>query len=312
MHILKEATQSTRIEGTQTNMEEALMDKEDVPLDKRDDWAEVQNYISAMNTAIELLGRLPLSNRLIRNVHKILMQGVRGEHKQPGEFRTSQNWIGGNNINDAIFVPPVWTEVPDLMSDIEKFIHEPVAPLPDLIKIAIIHYQFETIHPFNDGNGRVGRLLVTLYLVSVGLLKRPVLYLSDFLENHRNTYYSKIMKARTDNDIEGWISFFLTGIIQTAEKSVATFDKILQLEKSYEISIQQMKGRSAKALKLLNELYKKPIIDANGVISILEVTPASAYTLLTEMEKCGILKEITGSKRGKRYVLHEYISLFLK
>lgn len=312
MHILKEATQSTRIEGTQTNMEEALMDKEDVPLDKRADWAEVQNYISAMNTAIELLGRLPLSNRLIRNVHKILMQGVRGEHKQPGEFRTSQNWIGGNNINDAIFVPPVWTEVPDLMSDIEKFIHEPVAPLPDLIKIAIIHYQFETIHPFNDGNGRIGRLLVTLYLVSVGLLKRPVLYLSDFLENHRNTYYSKIMKARTDNDIEGWISFFLTGIIQTAEKSVATFDKILQLEKSYEISIQQMKGRSAKALKLLNELYKKPIIDANGVISILEVTPASAYTLLTEMEKCGILKEITGSKRGKRYVLHEYISLFLK
>ena len=312
MHILKEATQSTRIEGTQTNMEEALMDKEDVPLDKRDDWAEVQNYISAMNTAIELLGRLPLSNRLIRNVHKILMQGVRGEHKQPGEFRTSQNWIGGNNINDAIFVPPVWTEVPDLMSDIEKFIHEPVTPLPDLIKIAIIHYQFETIHPFNDGNGRVGRLLVTLYLVSVGLLKRPVLYLSDFLENHRNTYYSKIMKARTENDIEGWISFFLTGIVQTAEKSVSTFDKILQLEKSYEISIQQMKGRSAKALKLLNELYKNPIIDANGVTSILEVTPASAYTLLTEMEKCGILKEITGSKRGKRYILHEYISLFLK
>lgn len=312
MHILKEATQSTRIEGTQTNMEEALMDKEDVPLDKRDDWAEVQNYISAMNTAIELLGRLPLSNRLIRNVHKILMQGVRGEHKQPGEFRTSQNWIGGNNINDAIFVPPVWTEVPGLMSDIEKFIHEPVTPLPDLIKIAIIHYQFETIHPFNDGNGRVGRLLVTLYLVSVGLLKRPVLYLSDFLENHRNTYYSKIMKARTEDDIEGWISFFLTGIIQTAEKSVATFDKILQLEKSYEISIQQMKGRSAKALKLLNELYKNPIIDANGVTSILKVTPASAYTLLTEMEKCGILKEITGSKRGKRYILHEYISLFLK
>lgn len=312
MHILKEATQSTRIEGTQTNMEEALMDKEDVPLDKRDDWAEVQNYIMAMNTAIELLGRLPLSNRLIRNVHKILMQGVRGEHKQPGEFRTSQNWIGGNNINDAVFIPPIWTEIPDLMSDIEKFIHEPVTQLPDLIKIAIIHYQFETIHPFNDGNGRVGRLLVTLYLVSVGLLKRPVLYLSDFLENHRNTYYSKIMKARTENDIEGWINFFLTGIIETAEKSVSTFDKILQLEKSYEISIQQMKGRSAKALRLLNELYKNPIIDANGVTSILGITAASAYTLLTEMERYGILKEITGSKRGKRYILHEYISLFIK
>ena len=312
MHILKEATQSTRIEGTQTNMEEALMDKEDVPLDKRDDWAEVQNYIKAMNTAMELLGRLPLSCRLLRNVHKILMQGVRGEHKQPGEFRTSQNWIGGNNINDAIFVPPIWTEVADLMSDIEKFIHEPVAPLPDLIKIAIIHYQFETIHPFNDGNGRVGRLLVTLYLVSVGLLKRPVLYLSDFLENNRNTYYSKIMRVRTENDIEGWVEFFLSGIISTAEKSVSTFDKILQLEKSYEISIQQMKGRSAKALKLLNELYKNPIIDANGVVSALEITPASAYTLLSEMERCGILKEITGGKRGKRYILYDYINLFIR
>lgn len=312
MHILKEATQSTRIEGTQTNMEEALMDKEDVPLDKRDDWAEVQNYIKAMNTAMELLCRLPLSCRLLKNVHKILMTGVRGEHKQPGEFRASQNWIGGNNINDAIFVPPIWTEVAELMSDVEKFIHEPVAPLPDLIKIAIIHYQFETIHPFNDGNGRVGRLLVTLYLVSVGLLKRPVLYLSDFLENNRNTYYSKIMKVRTENDIEGWIEFFLTGIIRTAENSVSTFDKILQLEKSYETSIQQMKGRSAKALRLLDELYKNPIIDANGVVSVLKITPASAYTILSEMERCGILKEITGGKRGKRYMLHEYIGLFMQ
>ena len=181
-----------------------------------------------------------------------------------------------------------------------------------MIKIAIIHYQFETIHPFNDGNGRVGRLLVTLYLVSVGLLKRPVLYLSDFLENNRNTYYSKIMRVRTENDIEGWVEFFLSGIISTAEKSVSTFDKILQLEKSYEISIQQMKGRSAKALKLLNELYKNPIIDANGVVSALSITPASAYTLLSEMERCGILKEITGGKRGKRYILYEYINLFIR
>lgn len=312
MHILKEATQSTRIEGTQTNMEEALMDEEDVPLDKRDDWSEVQNYIKAMNEAIESLESLPLSTRLLKKVHKILMQGVRGEHKQPGEFRTSQNWIGGNNISDAIFVPPVWTEVPDLMSDIEKFIHYPVAPLPDLIKIAIIHYQFETIHPFNDGNGRVGRLLVTLYLVSIGLLKRPVLYLSDFLENNRNTYYSKIMKVRTENDIKGWVEFFLSGIIKTAEKSVSTFDNILRLERIYEDKIQSMKGRSAKALKLLNELYKNPIIDANGVTSILKVTPASSYTLLSEMEKYGIIKEITGGKRGKRYILHEYIKLFLK
>ena len=312
MHILKEATQSTRIEGTQTNMEEALMDREDVPLDKRDDWAEVQNYIAAMNAAIKELETLPLSSRLIRDVHRVLMQGVRGEHKQPGEFRTSQNWIGGSSINDAIFVPPVWTEIAELMSDIEMFIHEPKSPLPELVKIAIIHYQFETIHPFNDGNGRVGRLLITLYLVSVGLLKRPVLYLSDYLERHRNTYYTKIMKARTDNDMEGWVSFFLDGVIQTAERSVNTFDKILQLEKKYEALVQRLSGRSAKAMTLLKVLYENPITDAYGVSKALEITPASSYSLISEMEKIGILKEFTGSKRGRRYLLHEYFNLFLE
>lgn len=312
MHIMKEATQSTRIEGTQTNMEEALMSEEDVPLDKRDDWSEVQNYTNAMNEAIIMLKTLPLSARMLRKVHALLMKGVRGEHKQPGEFRTSQNWIGGSNINDAVYVPPVWTEIAELMSDIEKFIHEPVSPLPDLIKIAIIHYQFETIHPFNDGNGRVGRLLITLYLVSEGLLKRPVLYLSDFLEHNRNTYYNKIMKVRTENDIEGWIEFFLTGIIKTAEKSVETFNNILELEKKYEYIIQQMRGKSAKAFQLLNALYKNPVTDASGVSATLGITPASAYTLISEMEGIGLLKEITGGKRGKKYILHDYVEIFMK
>ena len=311
MHILKEATQSTRIEGTQTNMEEALMPEEYVPLDKHDDWTEVHNYIQAMNEAIELLQTLPLSARLIKYVHQILMKGVRGEHKQPGEFRTSQNWIGGNNISDAIFVPPVHTEIAELISDIEMFIHKPKVQLPDLIKIAIIHYQFETIHPFNDGNGRVGRLLITLYLVSIGLLKRPVLYLSDYLERHRNAYYAAIMNVRDNNDIESWISFFLTGIIETAEKSVNTFDQILCLEKQYEQTVQQMGLRSANAMKLITEMYKHPIIDASAISKLLNITPASAYNLIAVMIENGILYEITKGKRGKKYILKNYFELFL-
>ena len=310
MHIIKEATQSTKIEGTQTNMDEAIMEKEDVPLDKRDDWAEVQNYIAAINTAIEDLNTLPLSSRLIKKTHKILMQGVRGEHKQPGEFRTSQNWIGGYSISDAIFVPPTHHEIADLMSDIEKFIHTPNYPLPELIKIAIIHYQFETIHPFNDGNGRVGRLLITLYLVSIGLLKKPVLYLSDYLENNRSSYYSAITKVRTDNDVKAWIVFFLKGVIETAERSVETFNQILAINKEYKNTIQQMGSRSAKALKLIEAMYVSPSTNAQKVAEITGTTQQSAYALISEMEALGILAETTGGRRGKRYILKAYFDIF--
>lgn len=311
MHILKEATQSTKIEGTQTNIEEAVMPEEYVPIDKRDDWTEVHNYIQAMNHAIQQLDKLPLSAKLIKYTHRVLMKGVRGEHKQPGEFRKSQNWIGGSNIQDAIFVPPVHTEIAELISDIEMFIHSPKVQIPDLIKIAIIHYQFETIHPFNDGNGRVGRLLITLYLVSVGLLKRPVLYLSDYLEKHRNTYYSTIMNVRNNNDIDGWIAFFLQGVIETAEKSVRTFDSILCLEKSYDQKVQLLGSRSANALKLITEMYKNPIIDASRTAKLLNITPASAYNLIAILVQNDILHEITKGKRGKKYILKDYVQLFL-
>lgn len=310
MHIMKEATQSSKIEGTQTNMEEALLSKEDVPLDKRDDWTEVQNYISAMNNAIEMLNDLPFSCRLIKNVHKILLEGVRGKHKQPGEFRKSQNWIGGSNINDAIFVPPVSTSIPELMEDLEIFVHNDHIYFPELLKIAIIHYQFETIHPFLDGNGRIGRLLITLYLVDKVILKRPVLYLSDYIEKHRNSYYNTLMNARNENKINDWIKFFLKEIIDTAENGVKTFEKILILQKETENKIQTLGIRSTNALKVINELYKRPITDAGSIAKAANISLVSAYKLISELQRIEILKQITGGRRKRIYIFRDYMDIF--
>lgn len=312
MHVYKEATKSSNIEGTQTKIEEALQDEEDVPLDKRDDWAEVQNYTYAMNQAIQHLQTLPLSSRLIRDTHKVLMSGVRGENKYPGEFRSSQNWIGGSSPSDAIFVPPVFGEVPNLISDIEGFIHNPVCDLPDLIKIALIHYQFETIHPFSDGNGRVGRLLITLYLVSKGILKRPILYLSDYLESHRRTYYDRIMGVRFGDDVASWVKFFLEGIIVTAEKGTVALNDILALQKEYEEKIKGMGSRSANALKLIDTMYQNPFTDITKTASIIGQSFPTAKTLIDSLVEKEILSEITGGRRGKKYVLSKYINIFVR
>lgn len=310
MHVLKEATQSSKIEGTQTNMEDALLDKEDIALDQRDDWEEVQNYVAAMNDAIDKLETFPFTARLARETHKILLQGVRGEHKQPGEFRRSQNWIGGASIKDAVFIPPVHTSINDLMSDIEHFVHDKDKYFPELLKIALVHYQFETIHPFLDGNGRVGRLLITLYLVSKGILKKPVLYLSDFFEKNRTHYYDNLMRVREKNDLLQWYKFFLVGIIETAKNSIKTFDDILQLQKEVDIKIQALGSRAANAQKVLNYLYQRPVIDAARVSEAAEVSPASAYKLIADFERLEILTEITGGKRGKTYMFSSYLRLF--
>ncbi|MBR1775203.1 MAG: Fic family protein [Bacteroidales bacterium] len=311
MHVYKEATKSSNIEGTQTKIEEALLEEEDVPLDKRDDWSEVQNYTLAMNQAIQSLKTLPLSSRLIRDTHKILMNGVRGKNKCPGEFRHSQNWIGGSSPNDAIFVPPVFGEIPNLISDIENFIHNPICDLPDLIKIALIHYQFETIHPFNDGNGRIGRLLITLYLVSKGILKRPILYLSDYLESHRRSYYDKIMNVRFDDDVVGWVKFFLEGIIATAEKGTTALNDIMVIQKEYEEEIKSMGTRSVNALKLIDSMYQNPFTDITKASSIIGQSFPTARNLIEGLTKKGILSEITGGKRGKKYVLSKYMHIFV-
>lgn len=310
MHIAKEATQSSKIEGTQTNIEETFLHKSEIKTEKRDDWEEVQNYIRAMKEAVELLQHLPFSSRLIKKTHQILLQGVRGEHKLPGEYRTSQNWIGGATINDAVFVPPIHNNVPDLISDLEKFANDQEFPIPELIKIAIIHYQFETIHPFLDGNGRVGRLLITLYLVSAGILKSPILYLSDFFERHRNLYYDNLMRVRTHHDINQWIKFFLTGVIETAKKGVQTFDNILQLQKTIETSIKDLGSRSGDALHVVEQLYQNPITDAKKISQIIGKSMTPAYRLIEDLEKRGIIQEITGNERDRKYVFEQYVSLF--
>lgn len=310
MHVLKEARQSSRIEGTQTTMEEALLDREDVALERRDDWEEVHNYVAAMNAAVDRLQTLPLSARLIREAHKTLMQGVRGRHKQPGEFRRSQNWIGGATLNDAVFVPPIHESVAELIGDIEQFVHDEQRHFPELLKIALVHYQFETIHPFLDGNGRVGRLLITLYLVSRGILKRPVLYLSDFFERNRQLYYDNLMRVREKNDLPQWFRFFLVGVIETAKNSIETFDNILKLQKQVDEQLRTLGSRAANAQKVMHYLYQRPLVNAANVGEVTGMSPASAYKLIADLERFGILKEITGGKRGKMYAFEAYLHLF--
>ena len=310
MHIAKEATQSSKIEGTQTNIEDVFLTKEEVKTENRNDWEEVHNYVKAMNEAVLQLHTLPFSSRLIRYTHKTLLQGVRGEHKLPGEFRSSQNWIGGTSINDAVFVPPVHTSINELMSDIENFANDEINPLPDLLKIALIHYQFETIHPFLDGNGRVGRLLITLYLVNKKILKRPILYLSDFFERNRTLYYDNLMRARTHNDINQWLKFFLTGIIETAKNGVETFDSIMQLQRIIDDKLKNTGSRSGDAYKIVEYLYNQPIIGAQRVSEILGKSLRPAYNMLSVLEGLGIIKEITGGQRGRLYMFSDYVNIF--
>jgi len=310
MHVAKEATQSSKIEGTKTHIEEALMDKENVPPEKRDDWEEVQNYIEAMNAAIKELEKLPFSSRLIKNTHNVLMQGVRGERKQPGNFRKSQNWIGGASIKEATFVPPIHENISKLMGDLEKFMNDDSLQLPDLIKIAIMHYQFETIHPFLDGNGRVGRLMITLYLISCGILKQPILYLSDYFEKNRTDYYDKLMRVRDKNDISGWVQFFLLGVIETAKSSIKTFDGILQLQKQADSKIQNLGARSGNAQKVINHLYKRPLVSAERVGEVAGVSMPTAYKLITTLEDLDILDEVTGAERNRLYIYKDYVNLF--
>ncbi len=312
MHVVKEAQSSSKIEGTQTGIDEVLMPEAQIRPEKRDDWREVRNYVDAVNTAIAELQRLPLSNRLLKQTHAILMQGVRGAHKLPGEFRTSQNWIGGSSLADAAFIPPHHKGVSELMGDLEQFWHNDSVVVPHLIRVAISHYQFETIHPFLDGNGRIGRLLIPLYLVSHGLLAKPSLYLSDFFERNRASYYDALMRVRVSNDLIHWVRFFLNGLAQTASKGRDVFRQVLALRTEVEQSVMGMGKRTALARQALNVLYRQPMIEASDLKQALEVTTPTANALIKALIEKHILIETTGQQRGRVYAFDRYLELFVK
>ncbi|MHC1706667.1 MAG: Fic family protein [Bacteroidales bacterium] len=311
MHIIKEATQSSRIEGTRTTIDEAVLEEKDIDIEKRDDWQEVQNYIDAMNFSIERLNNLPLSNRLIKEAHNILLKGVRGRNKMPGEFRTSQNWIGGATLKDARYIPPHHSLVPDLMSDLEKFLNNSDIYVPHLIRIGLAHYQFEAIHPFLDGNGRIGRLLITLYLISQKVINKPTLYISDFIEKNRSHYYDKLIAVSEKNDISQWLKFFLVGIIETANQAINTFNSILSLREILETkTIIKFGKRIPNAQALLLLLYKKPVVSVTDVTNELNVSKQTANTLINGFVNEGILKERTGFSRNRIFVFEQYLDLF--
>lgn len=310
MHITKEATLSSKIEGTQTHVEEALMKEQDIDPEKRNDWTEVQNYIQAINGAINALEKLPISNRLLRQTHDVLMQGVRGKHKQPGRYRISQNWIGGASIKDATFIPPHPDNVEELMADLELFINNQTK-LPPLIKAAIAHYQFETIHPFLDGNGRLGRLLIVLYLVDAGVLQKPSLYLSAFFEKNKALYYDNLTNVRMKNNMVQWLKYFLVGVYDTAENSINTFKAIISLRQKIESEqIITLGKKYALAGRYLMLLFKNPIVDAADTSQLLDINIATANRLIADFTRLNILKEITGFKRNRMFAFTDYIDLF--
>jgi Fic family protein len=311
MYVRREAVLSSQIEGTQSTLEDLLEREIGAGAhDHRSDVLDIVNYVQAMNFGLERLQTLPVSLRLIREIHRELLKDGRGSHATPGEFRKTQNWIGpdGARIEQATFVPPPVPEMEEALGELEGFLNEE-GRYSTLIEVGLAHAQFETIHPFLDGNGRVGRLLNTFLLVQRGVLRRPLLYLSYYFKLHRTEYYDRLMAIRLKGDWEGWLRFFLQGVVQTAREATSTASSIFELRENHRAQIIES-GLGDNALRLLSELFQRPLVTVNLAAKTLGTAYPTASRLVLGLEEMGILKEITGRRRSRIYRYEPYVSLF--
>lgn len=310
MYVKKEALLSSQIEGTQASLEDLFEFESGEKPENINDVAEVVNYVKALNYGMERLQKFPMSLRLLKDIHAVLMEGVRGGEKTPGEFKKSQNWIGpaGCTLKDATFVPPPPHEAEKGMGELELYLHKP-QQLPILVDCALIHYLFETIHPFLDGNGRLGRLLITFYLHWKGVMDKPLLYLSYFFKKNRQEYYDRLNMVRESGDFEQWIAFFLKGVVVTADSAVDTARTILELQTTHRNLLWQKKISSPLAVGILEKLYYTPYVSVNDIAQGFSISYQAASTLISQFEDAGILREITGRKRDKRYIYAEYLNI---
>lgn len=314
MLVIKEAVSSCRIDGAQIKFDEIFIKENDVKEDQKRAWREVNNYIWSINKALENFPKVSISNPLIKEIHKNLIVDLDGKISGIGEFRKDQNWIGGDTIDNAKFIPPTFSEINELMRDLENFINNDEITVPILIKIAIIHYQFETIHPFLDGNGRIGRMLINLFLVANGFLLKPILNISEYFENTKVLYFENLANVQIKNDLSKWIKYFLRGIITSAEKGVTIFQKIQSLQNDVmESRIPTLGGKKLSLAKsVLTYLYKNPTIYSNYLVEAIEITKPTANAIIKDFVKRQILVEVTGQKRNRLFIFKDYTKLFDK
>ncbi len=310
MHVKVEANKSSKMEGTRTTIDEELLEKYDVNPEKRDDWQEVQNYVEAINYGIDRVKELPVCTRMIKEIHSILLKDVRGEHKSPGEYRTSQNWVGGSRPSNAVYVPPIPSEVSNCLSDLEKFINNENINTPELVKIAIIHYQFETIHPFLDGNGRTGRILIPIYLLSKGIINKPCFYISDYIEKNKEAYYDFLSRVRSNNDIISWIKFFLEATIETAKAARIKFEKVSNFTKEINNLIMKLPAKSDNLRKVIDVLYNEPSVSRNFLVEKTGIKPGTVKNIIKILLENDIIVEKTGYSRNQVFSFDKYVNLF--
>jgi Fic family protein len=311
LHMTRESVASSRIEGTRTRLEEAVLPEREIAQERREDWRETANHLAATWLALETLEDLPLGSRLIRMAHGRLLQGTRGAHLQPGAFRTSTNWIGGASLRDAVFIPPPHELIGELMGDLEHLMHDDRIRVPHLIRIGIAHYQFETIHPFLDGNGRVGRLLVLLYLVDKGLLRLPLLHLSSTFEADRPAYHEALTRGREAHDLLGWLRHFLAGIAACADESIARIERLLALSTRLQAVVAQAPPRKRESAGLLlQHLYRQPVLSIESARLATGTTFKATSNVVEWMESAGILEERTGRSRNRLLRFTEYLREF--